>query len=298
MPCRPILSEVMAGTLRGDRDVVGGLARMGYRRARHLLVLAGFASLAAIVLVLLARGVDHVEVAGTMLFVPIFVALMYLGLPGGVAAGALATAAYVVLRLDAIDAVGWGEFGGVVISRGVAYLLFGAVGGWAASTLELSLDKLELYDTVDDATGLNNARFLLQDVELEQARAQRYRTVFSVSFVDISSPEIDGLPGRRRRQMLRSLGARLAGSVRTMDRVAHGNDGRVRRLGVILPETASQGAAVFHARLLDQLRVFFDSHDLDVELSGQICTLPGDDAQLEARLDLWRAIDRAEHEQR
>lgn len=285
----------MTGIERGQRDVVGELARLGYTQARRLLVFAGMALLAAVVVVLLVRSVDHVEVAGTLLFAPIFVALMYLGTSGGIAAALAATAVYVALRLDAIDAVGWGEFGGIVAGRGLAYLLFGAVGGWAASTLELSLGRLDLYDQVDDETGLRNARFMLQDVELERARSTRYRTVFSVSFVDIPAAGIDALPRRRRRQLLRSLGSQLDGGVRTVDRVAHGTDGRTRHLAVILPETASDGASVFHDRLVDRLDEFLRAHDVDVRLGGRTCTVPGDEGALDARLDTWRLIDAAEH---
>lgn len=279
----------------GDGDVVGRLVRLGYARSRRLLVVAGLLLLAAVVVVLLVRSVDHVEVAGTLLFVPVFVAFMYFGIVGGVAGAVVATAAYVVLRLDAIDAVGWGEFGGTVVSRAMGYALFGAVGGWAARTLELSLEKLDLYDQIDDATGLFNARFLLQDVGLEEARSTRYQSVFSVSFVDVPGAELEALGGRRRRQVLRALGTRLQGSVRTVDRAAHGYDGRVHHLAVILPETAEEGAHIFHERLLDQLREFLRAHDVEATLSGQPCTVPGDEDAVAQRLEVWRRIDAAEH---
>lgn len=277
-----------------DHDVVDDLARIGYARARRLLLAAGLVILAIVIAGLLARSVDHVEVIGTLLFVPIFLALMFWGVPGGAVAGVAATVVYVVLRADAIDAVGWGEFAGVVVSRGVGYILFGVVGGWASSTLELSLDKLDLYDTIDDQTGLHNARFLVDDVGLEAARSERYETVFSVSFVEIPAAEIDALPVRRRRQLLRGLGGRLESGVRSIDRVAHGHDGRTHHVAAVLPETASEGANVFHGRLLTQLEEFLAAHDVDVVLRGQVCTIPGQSDALEARLDTWRGIDAAE----
>ncbi|WP_436795673.1 hypothetical protein [Actinospongicola halichondriae] len=278
-----------------DRDVVGELARIGYARARRLLIGVGIAILAVVVAGLLARSVDHVEVIGTLLFVPIFVALMFWGVAGGAVAGIAATVAYVVLRSDAIDAVGWGEFAGVVVSRGLGYLLFGVAGGWASSTLELSLDKLDLHDTIDDQTGVHNARFLINDVGLERARAERYQTVFSVSFVEIPAAEIDALPARRRRHVLRDLGQQLDGGVRTIDRVAHGHDGRTHHVATILPETAEEGATIFHARLLERIREFLRANDVEVVLSGEVCTVPGRVDALEARLETWRRIDALEH---
>ena len=42
------------------------------------------------------------------------------------------------------------------------------------------MTKLDLYDQVDDVTGLFNARYFVQGTDLEMARARRYRSVFAV----------------------------------------------------------------------------------------------------------------------
>ena len=272
------------------------LARMGYGRARLLLTIVGLAILAVLVAVLLVRSVDTVEVVATLLFAPIFLLLLFFGLPGGLLGAAAATGIYVVMRADAIDAVGWGEFSALIIARAMAYFLFGAVGGWAAGTLEMSLDKLDLYDQIDDQTGVNNARFLLQDIDLEKARSQRYQTVFSVSFLDIGAEQISALPSRRRRALLRELGRKLEDGVRTIDRVAHGFDGTRHRVATILPETAEEGANVFQARLEDQIRRFLaDNGAPDASVTGSAVTIPGDEATLDERLAEWRRIDSTEH---
>lgn len=272
------------------------LARMGYRRARQLLGLVGLAILGVLVAVLLVRSVDTAEVIGTLLFAPIFLLLLWFGLPGGLVGAVAATVVYVVVRADAVDAVGWGEFSALIASRAIAYLLFGAVGGWASGTLSMSLDKLDLYDQVDDLTGLNNARFLLSDVDLEQARSQRYQTVFSVSFLEIDGRAVEALPSRRRRAVLRELGAKLADGVRSMDRVAHGYDGQVHRIATILPETAEEGARVFQLRLEEQVAAFLAEHGVATPIEGSVATVPGDDDALEHALAEWRRIDAAEHE--
>lgn len=269
---------------------------MGYGRARLLLSLVGLVILAVLIAVLLVRSVDTTEVVATLLFAPIFLLLLFFGLPGGLIGAAAATGLYFVLRADAIDAVGWGEFSALIVTRGIAYFLFGAVGGWASGTLEMSLDKLDLYDQVDDLTGVNNARFLLTDVDLEKARSQRYQTVFSVSFLDIDAASIDALPARRRRTLLRELGRKLEDGIRSMDRVAHGYDGDRHRVATILPETAEEGARVFQARLEEQIRLFLADHGArDAQVSGTIVTVPGDDARLDERLAEWRRIDSHEH---
>lgn len=272
------------------------LARMGYARARQLLILAGLLILAVLVAVLLARSVDTAEVIATLLFAPIFLLLLFFGLPGGLVGAAVATGVYVVMRIDAIDAVGVGEFSALIASRGIAYFLFGAVGGWASGTLEMSLDKLDLYDQIDDQTGVNNARFLLTDVDLEKARAERYKTVFSVAFVEFPADALSALRPRRRRTLLRELGRKLEDGVRAVDRVAHGSDGRVHRVAAVLPETAIEGAAIFRSRFLVSLEEFFAANEVpDVAVTGETCTIPGDDDALAAHLEHWAAIDATEH---
>ncbi len=271
---------------------------MDYTRARRLLTLVGLAILAVLTVLLLVRSVDETEVIATILFVPIFLALMYFGILGGVIGAVIAGGIYVAMRADVIDAVGWGEFSSLIATRWISYLLFGVVGGWASATLEQSLDKLDLYDQIDDMTGAYNARFLLQDLDLEQARCSRYQTVFSVSFVDFPSTAFRDLSARRRRHALRELGGRLQSSVRTVDRVAHGNDGRDHHIAVVLPETSNQGADIFHARLVESIQEFLVAQgaDTSVTVTGETCTLPGDDDVLAARSRTWTAIDAAEHE--
>lgn len=278
------------------QDLSARLARMGYGRARLMLSLVGLAILAVLVAVLLVRSVDTTEVVATLLFALIFLLLLWFGLPGGLIGAAAATGVYVVLRADAIDAVGWGEFSALIVTRAVAYFLFGAVGGWASGTLAMSLDKLDLYDQVDDLTGVNNARFLLTDVDLERSRSERYQTVFSVSFLAIDAAAINALPARRRKALLRQLGAKLDDGIRSIDRVAHGYDGSCHRIATILPETAGEGARVFQARLEDQIAAFLaEQGAAGATVDGEIVTIPGDDPALLRHLAEWRAIDDAEH---
>lgn len=265
------------------------LARIGFVNARRLLLAAGASILVVLVAVLWLRSVDDVEVIATLLYVPILIALLFLGVPGGVVVALLATAAYAALRADAIDAVGAGEFTGLIIGRGMAYVLFGAVGGWAATTLELSLDKLERNDAIDDQTGTGNARALRRQIDLERARSGRYGSVFSVSFVEFPASALGTMGRRRRRQLLRDLGGQAEEGARTVDRVAHGFDGSVHRFAAVLPETPRPGAAIFHDRFLGRMQAALAAAGVDdgVRITGRVCTVPGDEAVLEAVLDEW-----------
>src|SRR5688572_716985 len=140
---------------------------MTYAATRRLIVAGGLLVLVVLAAILYVRRVDTVEVLAVLLFLPVFVALVVGRVPGGVIAGVLAAVAYAALRLDAIDAVGASRFIGLIATRSVGYVAFGFIGGWGVRQLEASLEKLDIYDQIDDETGLFNARFFLQQTDLE-----------------------------------------------------------------------------------------------------------------------------------
>lgn len=213
----------------------------------------GLILLLAVAGVMHLRDVERVEVIATLLFIPIFIAMVYWGLKGGLIAGLLAAFAYVMLRYPAIDAVGAGRFVGLIASRALGLIAFGAIGGTANEVLESSLQKLELYDQIDDATGLFNARFFLQDTDLEVSRSKRYKTIFSVSVVSFPAKSLEGLRGRQRTSATKELGRLLGEGIRDVDRAVHGTDGVTHHLGVVMPETGPEGALIFTQRLRDKV---------------------------------------------
>lgn len=274
------------------------LSRLGYAKARRLLVLSGLVVLGVVVIVMYARRVDGIEVVATLLFVPIFLAFVFRGAVGGVVAAVAAVAIYTALRYPAIDAVGISEFTGLIVSRAAAYLIFGAIGGWSTQVLEGSLIKLELYDEVDDETGLYNARHLLHQADLEMARARRYQTLFSLVVLDLPSGPFAALKARARRGVLRDLGRLLGEGVRNVDHVVHTRDGDVHRLVAVLPETAHDGAEIFRGRFDERVRGYLADRGVAIDpdqAPARALTFPGDDDAIEAlRADFTR-IDSAQH---
>jgi hypothetical protein len=274
------------------------LSSIDYRRARLLLLVAGFGVLAVVVGIMLARRVETPEVLATVFFIGIFVSFMFWGVKGGLAAAVLASVAYVYARYPAIDVVGFDRFSGVIASRIFAFLAFGVLGGWANRQLEGSLTKLELYDQIDDETGLFNARFFLQDTDLELSRADRYRTIFSVAIAEFPDSALEGMPRRSRSVALKGLGRMIHEALRTVDRAAVGHsDGRFR-LAVILPETGREGAQVFVNRLVDRVASFLAEKGAPISVSDikpATITLPEEREALDRLCDTFRAIDRVEH---
>ncbi len=279
--------------------MTSGLSRMTYERARRLLLGAGLLVLLLTAGVMLIRRVETVEVLGTLLFVPVFIGLVFWNLKGGLIAALLAAAAYAALRYPAIEAVGLDRFSGLILSRSVAYAAFGLIGGWANSQLASSLTKLELYDQIDDATGLFNARFFVQDTDLELSRSKRYQTIFSVVEVSFPNAGLDGLSRRQRATLQRDLGRLLQEAVRTVDRAVHGFDGERHRFAVVLPETAREGASIFVERLAERIERFLVErkfHLSEGDVGRRSVTFPDDDEEgIEALRAEFREIDRFEH---
>lgn len=274
------------------------LSQLGYVKARRLLVATGLAVLTVVVVVMYARRVDTIEVVATLLFVPIFLAFVFRGVIGGVVAAVLATAVYAAMRTPAIDAVGASEFTGLIVSRAAAYLIFGAIGGWSTQVLEGSLTKLELYDEIDDETGLYNARHLLHQTDLETARARRYQTLFSLVTLDLPAAAFGALRPRERRALLRELGRLVGEGVRTVDHVVHARDGDRHRFAAILPETAHEGAEIFRARFDDRVLAHLRERGVAIDADqapAQALTFPGDDDALAAVRADFERIDAALH---
>ena len=273
------------------------MPRMTYGQTRRMILAAGLGLLLVTAGVMYVRRVDTVEVLAVLLFIPVFLAFVTWDVVGGVVAGALAAVAYAALRAPAMEAVGGGRFVSLILSRTIAYLAFGILGGWADRQLQRSLTKLDLYDQIDDLTGLYNSRFLLQATDLEMARAVRYKTLFSVCVVDVPVGPIDAVGRRKRNAVLAELGRLLKDSVRTVDRAVFGHDDHYR-FAVVCPETGPEGARIFASRMAE--RVAGVLRDRGVSLDGPLAsaayTYPSDDdSGLHQLREEFTAIERAQH---
>lgn len=248
---------------------------MSLRRARDITLLVGLLVIGLVVLTMVLREVDPVEITATVAFAPVFVAFLFFGWKLGLATGALAAIAYVALRWNAIQVVGIGPLFGMLSARVIGYLVFGGVGGWAAEQLQAAIDKLELHDEIDDATGLGNARGALAAIDTERSRAQRYQKIVSV--VDCRFEVPAGVGDKIVNSTLRQLGSAIAHGVRASDRVAHLEDGGTHRLIIVLPETGAVGAETVANNLDREVRA-----RIGTATEIAIATLPGDDDRVEA----------------
>lgn len=275
------------------------LSGLGYNRARQFLLAAGLIVLLVTAGVMYARRVETVEVLATLLFIPVFIACVFWNVRGGLVAAVVAALAYAALRAPAIDAVGIDRFGGLLLSRSVAFLAFGAIGGWANLQLQSSLTKLELYDQIDNYTGLFNARFFVQDTDLEVSRSRRYQTIFSVSVVDFPVEPLQSLSRRQRQTIRKELGRMLQEAVRTVDRAVHGFDGTRHRFACVLPETGVEGSRIFTERLAERLHQYLLDRGVNISREAVVATsitYPEDgDEPIQALRRTFAEIDQIEH---
>jgi hypothetical protein len=281
-----------------DSSLWGHVRDIGYARARRLLLIVGLGVLAITAAIMYVRRVDTIEVAATMFFMVVFVALVFGKTKGGLAAGFLMAVAYASLRYPAVQAVGSGRFAGLIASRAFGFLAFGALGGWAMQNLEASLTKLELYDQIDDVTGLYNARFFVQDTDLEMSRSRRYQTIFSIAVADIPASALEPLRRRQRAGTLRQLGRLIADSVRTVDRPVHGSDPQRHRVAVVLPETGPEGARIFTDRLAQRVADYLRRRGATIaadRVGRQALSFPDDEAAVQRLRAEFAEIDRQEH---
>jgi GGDEF domain-containing protein len=279
-----------------DGGVVDRLSALSYAQARRLLLAAGLAILLVTAAIMMIRKVETAEVVATLLFIPIFIAFVFWGTRGGLVAALAAAIVYFLVRYPAIEAVGVGRFTGLILSRSFAYLAFGIIGGWANEQLQGSLTKLELYDQINDASGLYNARFFLQDTDLEMSRSARYQTIFSVALVDVPSSAFE--TSRKSQKIVRELAGLMKDSVRTVDRTVHGKSDTLYRFAVVLPETGGEGARIFAERLADKMGTFLNGRGVVIaraDIHATAATFPDDEAALARMRAGFAEIDRLEH---
>jgi GGDEF domain-containing protein len=229
------------------------LATARFTTIRRLLLGAGVAVLAAIVVGLIARGVDSIEVIAAALYVGVYVGGLAAGVVGGAAGGLLAGAIYALARYDAIDALGFSRYAGLMAARIIGYVLFGVFVGAAWQFISERLDKLDAFDDVDDETLLLNPRGLVDVLDRETSRAKRFGSTFSVVTIDVPLDVFDAQGRRRRRASLREFGRLVTQASRDLDQAGLFSANKARRLAVVLPETDKQGAQVVVGRLVERV---------------------------------------------
>lgn len=164
-----------------------------------------------------------------------------------------------------------------------------------ASTVSERSEWFERLAHTDPLTGLANVRTVSRVLELELARAGRQGSEVSVAIFDIDSfGAVNEASGRRAGDdVLRSVAAILAGSVRLVDTVA--------RFGAdefLLVAPGSAGAMVAQ-RVVDGVAELPKSGDLSLSVTAGVARFPTDGTDAESVIAAAQAaLDRARSDRR
>jgi diguanylate cyclase (GGDEF)-like protein len=152
---------------------------------------------------------------------------------------------------------------------------------YAAIAIENSraMERIQELTITDECTGLFNVRHLYRQMESEIDRARRFKSHFSLIFIDLDyfkqvNDEYGHLIGSR---VLAEVGRGLRSLVREVDSVfRYGGDEFI----VLLPETGKVGARKTAEHLLTALRemrfAISDGLKLEVRASFGVATFPED----------------------
>ena len=260
------------------------MATPNYQQSRLLLLGAGSTVLVVTALVLVARAYDPAEVLAVILFLPVFVAAVLGGVRWGAGIAVLAGLGYAGLRAPDIQRFGWDVLASRVLAQFLAYVVFGALGGWAASVLTASIVKLDRFDVRDDDSELLNARGLLEQLGDEVARARRYGSTFSVVTVRLTlSTDV--------RAVRHQIGTAVRRAVRSVDEPGRVTIDGTDLVVTVLPETPPEGAEVAGRKIADLLEQEVAEVDADVRWLSH----PEDDAEIQSLLDTLAEVVRREH---
>ena len=142
-----------------------------------------------------------------------------------------------------------------------------------------AMERIQELTITDETTGLFNVRHLYREMETEIERARRFRSQFSLIFIDLDyfkqiNDEFGHLIGSR---VLAEVGQGLKSIVREVDLVfRYGGDEFI----VLLPETGKSGARKTAEHMLASLRAMrfarTDGLKLEVRASFGVATYPED----------------------
>lgn len=260
------------------------MTTLTYRQARTVVLGFGTALICGVAIAAYYRGADLVEVGAILLFLPILVGLAFDQVRGGLISALAVSGVYIAVRFSTIGDLPAGDFMAAAVVRTLLYVGLGVFGGWANDMLAQALRKLELYDEVDDDTGVGNARSLLSVADREVARADRYGSVFSFAVLHIGRQAFTPVNERRGRRALRRLCQTLESNVRATDLVSRVPFEEREDVVLLLPETGRAGAEVLLERAVAGARDLLVEHGLAVtngEVAGEVISYPGDNGSLD-----------------
>lgn len=266
---------------------------MTYKRFEQLVIGIGGIAILGTAFLSRSAGFDPYEFAAQFLLLLVVVGAAHWGRKGGAIAAAIASFAYVAIRVPLIvDAGGLTtEILVMLLARIAAFGIIGILGGEICGRVKYLFATLEGASAVDEWSGVYNQRYASRQLGAAIARCRRYEEPFSAVLVELSSALMQDLKASRQRSIVRGVANLLRNDVRMVDEVARLDDGRFI---LLLPHTPKAGGIVVAERIAPEIRRLVGARDEAVRTT----VLGGmeDAAELEA-LDVSIAPPLAETDQ-
>lgn len=233
---------------------------MTYRRFEQLVI--GIGGIAILGTAFLTRSVafDPFEFAAQFLLLVVVVGAAHWGRKGGAIAAAIASLAYVAIRVPLIVEVGGltTEILVMLLARIAAFGVIGILGGEVCGRVKYLFTTLEGASAIDEWSGVYNQRYAARQLGAAIARCRRYSEPFSVVLIELSSALMQDLKTSRQRGMVRGVANLLRNDVRMVDEVARLDDGRFI---LLLPHTPKPGGIVVAERIAPEIRRLMGARD-------------------------------------
>lgn len=222
---------------------------MKYANFERLVIGIGALAILGSLLLSFPRGGPGVveTIAQIMLFVVLVVAV-HSGRRAGLIAAILASAVYVVLRIQLIASpLGMNTSAWLLmVARIAAYGLVGVVGGELCARIKYIFARYDDSNTIDDWSRVFNQRYASSTLERARARFARYGEPFSIVMLEMSPSLTLELRPSRQRALVRGAANYVRSDIRMVDEIARLADGRFM---VLLPHTPREGGLVVKDRL-------------------------------------------------
>jgi len=202
--------------------------------------------------------------------VPILLVAWYVNRPAGIAACLAGTVIWAVAdhlsghRYDSIIILFWNA--GVRLGFFVIIVL-------SISRIKVALDKEQTSSRMDFLTGVANRKGMIERMEQEIDRADRYPAEISLAYIDLDNFKAvnDGEGHDVGDELLSRVGRVIRSNIRGPDLCARmGGD----EFAVLLPETGQEAALEVMSRLQERLQAAMDEAGWGVSFSIGLVTFP------------------------
>lgn len=252
---------------------------------RLTLAVTGIAIAGTILVSLIGDPIIEEIVAQILLFV-VIIGAIHFGRNGGFIAAALATLAYVLMRVPLLTGAETATPAFQMIAvRAASFGLIGVVGGELVSRVKYVLSELGHGDSLDHMTRVYNERFIACQLKKGIGEFDRYGTEISVLQVSLEPALFLPLRKSAQRNILRKVATHLRNDVRLVDDVGRLEDGRFL---VVLPNTPRVGADIAGERVRLALRDLLGAKDESVAVKA--FGTPDDVCDLRALLGSLRTV--------